>query len=158
MTAPNAALAYEVLDYIDAHPEEWNQRRWVCGTAACFAGWAVRLSGAEIRQTEPDEPNSAKVVAGPAELVGLTVEEAAHEVLGIHRYAMVNEDLFDAWNSREDVGRIVAQIFGPRPEAGPVNEIDDSLSEPGMPVYAPCRPIGCDNGYHLPGCVFGEAS
>jgi len=22
---------------------------------------------------------------------------------------------------------------------------------------APCQPIGCDNGYHLPGCVFAEA-
>jgi hypothetical protein len=37
--------------------------------------------------------------------------------------------------------------------ATPVNEVDDSLSEPGYPAYAPCQPIGCDNGYHLPGCV-----
>jgi hypothetical protein len=40
--------------------------------------------------------------------------------------------------------------------ATPVNEVDDSLSEPGYPVYAPCQPIGCDNGHHLPGCVFIE--
>jgi hypothetical protein len=32
-----------------------------------------------------------------------------------------------------------------------VNEWDDSLDMP-----APCQPIGCDNGYHLPGCVFDD--
>lgn len=30
-----------------------------------------------------------------------------------------------------------------------VNEWDDSTDSP-----APCRPIGCDNGFHLPGCVY----
>ncbi|MCY1141357.1 hypothetical protein OWR29_25445 [Actinoplanes sp. Pm04-4] len=36
------------------------------------------------------------------------------------------------------------------------NELDDSLSEPGRPVYAPCQPIGCDAGFHLAGCVYTE--
>lgn len=31
-----------------------------------------------------------------------------------------------------------------------VNEWDDSVGAP-----APCIPIGCDNGYHLPGCFYG---
>lgn len=31
----------------------------------------------------------------------------------------------------------------------PVNEWDDSLDMP-----APCQPIGCDNGYHVPGCFY----
>jgi hypothetical protein len=35
-----------------------------------------------------------------------------------------------------------------------VNEVDDSLSTPGETVYAPCQPIGCDNGFHLTGCVY----
>jgi hypothetical protein len=33
-----------------------------------------------------------------------------------------------------------------------VNEYDDSLGIP-----APCQPIGCDNGYHLPGCTYAQA-
>lgn len=36
------------------------------------------------------------------------------------------------------------------------NEVDDSLSDGDHIVYAPCQPIGCDNGYHLPGCVYIE--
>ncbi len=31
-----------------------------------------------------------------------------------------------------------------------INEWDDAASMP-----APCRPIGCDAGFHLKGCVFG---
>jgi hypothetical protein len=31
------------------------------------------------------------------------------------------------------------------------NEWDDSLDMP-----APCNPIGCDNGIHLPGCVYDD--
>jgi len=33
-----------------------------------------------------------------------------------------------------------------------INEWDDSTQAP-----APCQPIGCDNGYHLPGCYFAVA-
>lgn len=32
-----------------------------------------------------------------------------------------------------------------------INEWDDSVGD-----LAPCRPIGCDNGFHLPGCAFAE--
>jgi len=41
--------------------------------------------------------------------------------------------------------------------AAPINEVDDSLSDEDGIVYAPCQPIGCDNGFHLPGCVYAEA-
>src|ERR1044072_1672642 len=45
----NAKLAYEVLDYIEAHPEKHDQATYFnsCGTTACFAGWASLLSGDE---------------------------------------------------------------------------------------------------------------
>lgn len=33
-----------------------------------------------------------------------------------------------------------------------INEWDDSLGIP-----APCQPIGCDNGNHLPGCWYAAA-
>lgn len=122
MTAPNAELAYRVLDHIDAHPETWDQSSWVCGTTACFAGWAVRLSGAEIEQSDPDEIDSAVVVGGPAELIGAEVRDAAVNLLGSYCVAPRNLDdhrpgnLFSDSNTREDLGELVAEIFGPRPD------------------------------------------
>jgi hypothetical protein len=39
----NDDLAYQTLDYIREHPEEWNQEVYFCGTTACFAGRAIIL-------------------------------------------------------------------------------------------------------------------
>lgn len=115
MTAPkpNAELAYRVLDQIDADPKSWNQGAWDCGTAACFAGWAVRLSGGK----SVDQDNDTYVVDAPAALgiTGLPVDEAAVKLLG-HSCDNSEGDLFEASNTREDLGRLVAEIFGPRPE------------------------------------------
>jgi hypothetical protein len=33
------------LGYIEAHPEEWDQKNWFCETAACFAGITVIRHG-----------------------------------------------------------------------------------------------------------------
>lgn len=120
VTTPNAELAYKVLDHIDAHPDSWDQSSWVCGTTACFAGWAVRLSGATI---DGQGGSDGEVVDGPPELVGLTVEEAAYEALGIDvetsgwTVASYTEWLFHDRHTRNDLGRRVAEIFGPRPAA-----------------------------------------
>lgn len=117
MTAPtpNAELAYKVLDHIDAHPESWDQNIWDCGTAACFAGWAVRFSGGAT--------HGDIVTDGPAELVGMHVELAAHAVLGIDEekawepYERHTGDwLFSPDLDREGLGKSIAEIFGPRPE------------------------------------------
>ena len=154
MTAlkPNAELAYMVLDHIDAHPELWEQgnylRKTECGTVGCFAGWTCVLSGEGL---VPGSGDGLYLASGERTSV------RAEQLLGVSRYVDEHgddgRDLF-AWdNTREDLGRLVAEIFGPRP---PVNEIDDSLSEPGYPVYAPCQPIGCDAGHHLSGCVYAE--
>ena len=35
----------QVLDRITAHPDEWRQATWHCGTQHCFAGWAQLLAG-----------------------------------------------------------------------------------------------------------------
>jgi hypothetical protein len=106
---PNAELAYKVLDHIDAHPETWDQATWDCGTTACFAGWALRLSGG---YSEND------VVYGPPSLAGMTVERAAYKVLRIDEASSGPDAwLFDQDNTREDLGRLVAEIFGPRPES-----------------------------------------
>lgn len=123
----NAELGWAVLDHIDANPKLWRQSLFLgntdCGTVACYAGWAVILSGyqpvfpdparrifldgIESGQVAPpgdsgDNPNNFFDVGGLAEeLLGITAVEA--------------DDLFRGDNTREDLGRFVAEIFGPRP-------------------------------------------
>jgi hypothetical protein len=119
---PNAELAYRVLDHIDAHPEQWNQGVYIgpadCGTAACFAGWAVLLSGAEPRFYAPGVSTADVVVDGRVR----AVPDLAQEVNSASRWVEAGDgysddiDLFDPYNSREDLGRLVEEIFGPRPE------------------------------------------
>lgn len=115
MTTPNAALAYKVLDHIDAHPESWNQRTWWCETAGCFAGWACALSGDKPVQYDYG------YLAG-----GISVADRASQHLGFegwdgleqkHMELNPSEDrgLFSEFNTREDLGRMVEEIFGPRP-------------------------------------------
>jgi hypothetical protein len=116
MTIPNAELAYKVLDQIDAHPEQWDQgvylRAGYCGTVGCFAGWACLLSG---------EKPKASVDFDTIHLAdGTRVPDRAEELLRTSRYLDAGtddeRDLFSEYNTREDLGRLVAEIFGPRPE------------------------------------------
>lgn len=41
---PNMGLLDSIIDHIEAHPEQWNQKTWArettCGTAYCVAGFA----------------------------------------------------------------------------------------------------------------------
>jgi hypothetical protein len=124
MTTPNAALAYRVLDHIDAHPEQWKQGVYIgkaeCGTAACFAGWTVLLSNAAAEpRFYPGCDSTADVVVGGR---GRVVPDLAEELLRASRWVEAGDgysddiDLFDQDNTREDLGRLVAEIFGPRPE------------------------------------------
>lgn len=125
MTAPtpNAELAYRVLDHIDAHPKNWDQHHW-CGTAKCFAGWAVELSGETPDHNQ--EIGGVHVSQRAAELLGFESEfdmgqfaEAKYEERGgefdVDGYATEDLDLFSAVLTREDLDRVVAEIFGPRP-------------------------------------------
>ena len=136
MTAPkpNAELAYRVLDFLDAHPEQHAQGVWIgkgeCGTIGCLAGWACLLSGDQPSMPdEPDDPEeetervhvawqreSRFIPARAAELLGIPFDNALWASGG----------LFYAYNTREDLGRLVAEIFGPRP----------------TPVDEPAQPIG----------------
>lgn len=125
---PNAELAYAVLDQIDAHPEAWDQGTWWCETGGCFAGWACSLSGAEMKRFPAGSPCPETVVTGglTEELNGRPVAWAAARLLGIDwRAAGWDEaedvELFEAGNSREDLGAYVTEMFGPRPiiEADP---------------------------------------
>lgn len=50
--AVNKRLLRKTLAVIEAHPEHWDQESYAskneCGTTACFAGWAVVLSGYKL--------------------------------------------------------------------------------------------------------------
>ncbi len=42
---PNIPLFMKVCDTIMKHPTQFDITEWDCGTTACIAGWALRLSG-----------------------------------------------------------------------------------------------------------------
>jgi len=155
MTAPNAELAYRVLDHIDADPESWDQADWGrntgCGTRACFAGWAVLLAGGEV-QTDREGKWVSVTVDG--ERFG-SVRNAAQQVLGIEddevpstrRLCSCCDDvddscgLFDGTNTRVALGRFVEELFGPRP-ARPWTP-DEKLPEGGTRVTVKRACNGC---------------
>lgn len=119
----NADLAYRTLDYIDAHPEEWEQSEWACGTKACFAGWAVILSGGKIDDVNFDavvRKSERGSAAEPYE--GWTVDDAAQGLLGVADInagaGQTNQELdwlFAGTHNRDTLGRCVERMFGPRP-------------------------------------------
>lgn len=45
----NKELIFKVLDFIETHPEEWDQEQWFCETTACFGGRALLMSGLGYR-------------------------------------------------------------------------------------------------------------
>lgn len=126
---PNAELAYKVLDHIDTDPKSWAQSMWytetTCGTKACFAGWTVLLAGHEI-SPDPTEymdysaidgdENAllGKVAISDLGLQGVTVKCRCTDRCRLRVDA--SQELFGASNSREDLGELVREIFGPRPE------------------------------------------
>jgi hypothetical protein len=124
---PNAELAYLVLDHIDAHPEQWNQGRWIgkaeCSTVGCFAGWAVILSGAEPALDGGYRGPDGYVFTPEAIFGGESwpVSVLAEKLLRAGRFVDLSpeedeRDLFHEFNTREDLGNLVAEIFGPRPD------------------------------------------
>jgi hypothetical protein len=151
---PNAALAYQVLDHIDAHPEQWNQGIYIgeasCGSVGCFAGWTVLLSGAvPVYDEFSGGLTDVVMVDGEPRIVS----SYAQELLGIDRYVDEDtegeRDLFDGSHSREDLGEMVVEIFGPRPDGG----------EPGpiKPPYGTAVPADWDRGGEG-GSLAGEPS
>ena len=121
----NAALAYRVLDHIEAHPSEWYQGYWYkensCGTTACFAGWTVLLSGQGVEADE--EHGDAYCVAD-----GVHVADGAAELLGFDDGDHLDEtcwrmaggglpSLFSgSITTHEELAGIVRAVFGDRPE------------------------------------------
>lgn len=141
MSTPNVALLKQTLAHVEAHQADWNQRQWItpaderedpsCGTAYCFAGWAVALSGYKVERT-----GSVGIGQLPPEVVyRLDAEDNIYQsgyvgglaagcghvaavLLGIKALGSQDgEHLFDGYNTLDDLRRIVAELCGESAEA-----------------------------------------
>lgn len=94
----NIDLATDVLTQIELEPERWDQSDWVsykqCGTAYCFAGWAVALT------TGPDY-----VAGNPT-----TIRDTATAALDISDDEA--DDLFHGGNDLRYLYVLVADLAG----------------------------------------------
>ncbi len=121
---PNAELAYKVLDLTAAHPDRLNMSNWAtdptgrnspvvlatltaantCGTTACFAGWAVAVSGYGA--------STAGDVYRDGHIVSEDIQAFAAGLLRISEWDAEN-NLFFA--DEDDLPDRVFELFGPRP-------------------------------------------
>jgi hypothetical protein len=98
-----------------------------------------------------DDSEVTQPIAGraPAELAGGLIQVDPPRLIVGDTAAEQRDNAYAAYERDEAEGFV--------PASAPVNEVDDSLSGDGFTVYAPCQPLGCDNGYHLPGCVYASS-
>jgi hypothetical protein len=109
----NVEKCEEVLQFIKDHPEKHDQGTWGhetdCGTAACFAGWAVLLNGYEL-QLQFGDPFGGHCFDVKSLKTGVrsAVATAAAEVLELtYGEAMT---LFHAGNTFEELEQMVKNI------------------------------------------------
>jgi len=95
----NVALLRKTLEHVTAHPEEWDQGRWLsdCGTRGCMAGHACLLSGARVVSA------TAYEVQIPGSTVSHSVPYAARRLLGLtlkqaNALFEANNTLADLWH------------------------------------------------------------
>lgn len=122
-TVEQISRAYEMLDFIEAHPDAHDQNWWInhdkritragldaaralntCGTTACAAGWTVLLAGGRFVSTwrvQLPDGGSWRVEDAAAFLLGMGDSEAAA--------------LFRRARDLAEVRKAVFDIFGPRP-------------------------------------------
>lgn len=105
----NKELLLETLQYIEEHPEKWNQKHWVpeCGTACCFAGRAALLAGATYPLWMRNAGRTATMVLPYGAIV--SVSDYAAGKLGID--SKDADKLFDAKNTLEDLNLVVKQLI-----------------------------------------------
>ncbi len=113
---PNAYLLRRTLAHIEAEPHSWNQFVWArrtdCGTAMCFAGWAVTLAGAQVDFRRFGDELSTNVITPESRselgLRTLYIDEAAQELLDLSLEEA--EELFAGANSIKRLRALVAEL------------------------------------------------
>jgi hypothetical protein len=111
---PDLVLADEVLAYVEAHPERWDQGVWLvrdgdtCQTSGCFAGWTAMLRG--WRPTH--RSNMSGLTGGVRNAAGEIgdVDEVARDLLRLTWDQTCR--LFDGGNTLADLRQVVAELHG----------------------------------------------
>lgn len=126
MTMTPAEYAYTALDAIDADPTSWVQGVWAeddCGTAGCIARHIANAAGhPEGSYYYVADGAAGHVADHAAQLLGYDTYFGQLPKFKFDCYRDCYRDLFDAGNTREDLGVIVEKMFGPRPESLRRNE------------------------------------
>jgi hypothetical protein len=98
-----------VLAKIKADPKSWDQTKWICGTAACFAGHAVLMEGATPGPPEESVlkywPNSGTTRCETPSGGLRQVSELAKEILDLT--SCQGDCLFEAENELIDLEKMV---------------------------------------------------
>jgi hypothetical protein len=68
------------MQHIEAHPEEWDQAQWICGTRACLAGRIVLQAGAT---PDPDVPKGWSSDLAILDGYGVSIPDAARRIAGL---------------------------------------------------------------------------
>lgn len=111
---PNSELLHETMDFILAHPEKHNQGYWSlgteCGTAHCFAGWALILSGMTLSELAPGDndyrtPNGRFVRFEAKRVLRLDKDQATRLFHGFNTVTDLKHIVDDIC----DTGRVNAQ-------------------------------------------------
>lgn len=117
MPTPNVELARQTLEYIEAHPELWDQGNWArkteCGTAFCFAGHAVALADPTAEFDwfgalgEYAEARAVRLADGQLQ----SIRVLAHKLLRLNTYSC--DVLFEGTNTLEHLQEYVRQLSDP---------------------------------------------
>lgn len=110
---PNVELLDRTLAYIEEHPEEWDQKEWVCGSTACFAGNALLLEGLERIRTSNGRLLSRTDLQVPSTGASVEIAETAKCALGLTD--MQARTLFAGFNNMAALRQMVANIKVGRP-------------------------------------------
>lgn len=100
----------------------WDQRKWIaipdntmpegsCGTAGCFAGWAVMMFVPEFKLDWDDEcPNPYREMVDNIIVDGesIPIEEMARQLLGLNGFEA--DALFDWSNDLEVIENVIDKI------------------------------------------------
>ena len=105
----NVKLLNDTLDAIKANPDHWDQEHWHCETSHCFAGFAELLS-----LGLPLDSDEANLLDNPStyndETCMWTTRANAIKVLGLGDNYYNTDLLFSAYNSLEDLEKMVAYL------------------------------------------------
>lgn len=116
----NIPLLRKTLEYITAHPAEWNQGVWgsrvydgdVCRTSHCLAGHAVVLNGDELSWTR-NHYNGVRLAFIDAPDV--SIRDRAQELLGLTYYQA--GQLFESGNSLRKLWALAGEFTNGEIEA-----------------------------------------